>query len=353
MTNSLPIIKQRTLKIAVVGCGRISSYHFEAIESFKDDLELVGICDASKALLKEMSLSKNVPGFCDLEQLLTEAKPDLVSICTPSGLHAPLTQLSARHKANVITEKPMATSWKDGLAMFNSCQKNKVRLFVIKQNRKNKTLQLLKKAITDGRFGKIYHVACNVFWSRTQEYYNQAAWRGTFQMDGGAFMNQASHYVDLLQWLIGPVESLQAMTATLARQIEAEDSGVVNLRWQSGALGSMNVCMLTYPKDLEGSITILGEKGTVRIGGVALNKIDHWIFSSSQPEDEGLGSISYETESVYGFGHPLCYKNIIEVMRGESLPETDGEEGLKSLELLSAIYQSAKAQQMVSLPLSR
>jgi UDP-N-acetyl-2-amino-2-deoxyglucuronate dehydrogenase len=190
-----------------------------------------------------------------------------------------------------------------------------------------------------------------VFWSRPQEYYDSAAWRGTWEFDGGAFMNQASHYVDLLDWLIGPIESIQAYTATLARNIEVEDTGVIGVKWRSGALGSMNVTMLTYPKNLEGSITIIGETGTVRVGGVAVNEIQHWEFAQPHEDDARIAQASYATTSVYGFGHPLYYDNVINVMRGKAQPETDGREGLKSLEVLIAAYLSARDGRRVALPL--
>ncbi len=245
----------------------------------------------------------------------------------------------------------MATRWHDGLRMVKACDDAGVRLFVVKQNRRNATLQLLKQAVEQKRFGRIYMVNINVFWTRPQEYYDSAKWRGTWEFDGGAFMNQASHYVDLLDWLIGPIESMQAYTGTLERDIEVEDSGVLSVRWRSGALGSMNVTMLTYPKNLEGSITILGEKGTVRVGGVAVNEIQHWEFAEKLPEDEQIASANYHTTSVYGFGHPLYYDNVIKVMRGEAEPETDGREGLKSLEVLIAAYLSARDGKRVALPL--
>jgi len=235
--------------------------------------------------------------------------------------------------------------------MVSACDAAGVRLFVVKQNRRNPTLQLLKRAVEKGRFGRIYMVNINVFWTRPQSYYDSAAWRGTWEFDGGAFMNQASHYVDLLDWLIGPIESVQAYTATLGRNIEVEDTGVVSLRWRGGALGSMNVTMLTYPKNLEGSITIIGEKGTVRIGGVAVNEIQHWEFAEPDADDTQVKDASYQTTSVYGFGHPLYYDNVINVMRGKAQPETDGREGLKSLELLIATYISARDGRRVSLPL--
>jgi UDP-N-acetyl-2-amino-2-deoxyglucuronate dehydrogenase len=226
-----------------------------------------------------------------------------------------------------------------------------VRMFVVKQNRCNDTLQLLKRAIEQGRFGRIYSVAVNVFWTRPQEYYDSAKWRGTWEFDGGAFMNQASHYIDLLDWLVGPVESVMAYTGTLARNIEVEDSGVAAVRWRNGALGTVNVTMLAYPKNLEGSITILGEKGTVRVGGVAVNDIEHWEFAESHSDDAKIKDASYQTSSVYGFGHPRYYDNVISTLRGEAEADTDGREGLKSLEILIALYLSSRDGRKVSLPL--
>jgi len=244
----------------------------------------------------------------------------------------------------------MATRWTDGVAMVKACDRANVRLFVVKQNRRNSTLQLLKRAIQEKRFGQIKMVHLNVFWTRPQEYYDQAKWRGTWELDGGAFMNQASHYVDLVDWLIGPVDSIQAMMST-TRDIEVEDTGVLNIKWRNGALGSMAVTMLTYPKNLEGSITILGDKGSVKVGGVAVNDIQLWDFEDEKDYDKDVANANYETTSVYGFGHPLYYKNVIEVLRGEDEPETDGREGLKSLELLIAAYLSARDGKTISLPL--
>ena len=344
-------ITDRKIRIAVVGCGRIAKNHFASIEKHADNLELVAICDADRALLEEKSQELHVPGFRHLAEMLTSVEIDLVSICTPSGMHPEQTILAAKHGVHVMTEKPMATRWKDGLAMVKACDEAGVRLFVIKQNRRNSTLQLLKRAITEKRFGRIHMVALNVFWTRPQEYYDSAKWRGTWELDGGAFMNQASHYVDLLEWLIGPIADIQAMTGTLERDIEVEDTGVMNVRWRNGAMGSMSVTMLTYPKNLEGSITILGEKGTVRVGGVAVNDIQHWEFAEPMDYDTQIKEANYQTTSVYGFGHPLYFKNVIDVLRGEAEPETDGREGLKSLEVLIATYLSARDNKTISLPL--
>ncbi len=342
---------QEKIKIAIVGCGRIYGKHFEAIKKHDDNLELVAVCDNNPIALEKATQESGVNGYNNLDNLLKNQPIDLVAICTPSGLHAQQVIQCAQAGCHVMTEKPMATRWKDGLQMVKACDDAGVHLFVVKQNRRNATIQLLKNAINKNRFGRIYMVHINVFWARPQSYYDSAKWRGTWEFDGGALMNQASHYVDLLDWLIGPVESVQAMTSTLARNIEVEDTAVMNVRWRSGAVGSMSVTMLTYPKNLEGSITIIGEKGTVRLGGVAVNEIQHWEFAEPDEDDKNIHDASYETTSVYGFGHPLYYENVIKTLRGEVEAETDGREGLRSLELLIAAYLSARDGRTVPLPL--
>ena len=347
---NFPTITDRKLRIAIVGCGRIAKNHFGSLDKHADNFELVAVCDTNPAHSAPYANQYDVPAYTSMEAMLVQHKPDLVSLCTPSGIHADQAALAAKHGVHVITEKPMATRWSDGVRMVKACDEAGVRLFVVKQNRRNTTLQLLKRAVEEKRFGKIHMVHLNVFWTRPQAYYDQAKWRGTWEFDGGAFMNQASHYVDLLDWLIGPVDKVQAMMST-TRDIEVEDTGVLNVRWRNGALGSMSVTMLTYPQNLEGSITILGEKGTVRIGGVAVNDIQLWQFDEPSDYDAQTQSANYETTSVYGFGHPLYYKNVGDVMRGVAEPETDGREGLKSLEMLIAAYLSARDGKTISLPL--
>jgi len=344
------LLKSKKIRIAVVGCGRISKNHFDSIKAHQKNIELISVCDANQQVLSKYKVKYKVNGYLDLEQMLKSEELDLIAICTPSGIHANQTELCAKYGINVMTEKPMATRWQDGVRMVKACDEAAVRLFVVKQNRHNDTLRLLKRAILEKRFGKIHMVHLNVFWTRPQEYYDQAEWRGTWEFDGGAFMNQASHYVDLLDWLIGPIDKVQAMMST-TRDIEVEDTGVLNVKWRNGALGSMSVTMLTYPKNLEGSIVILGEKGTVRVGGVAVNEIQHWEFDESKDYDDQVKDANYQTTSVYGFGHPLYYKNVIDVLQGRADPETDGREGLHSLEILIAAYLSARDQVTVSLPL--
>src|SRR5258708_31635633 len=351
MRQYAPPIKGRRIRCALAGCGRIAANHLAAIAKHGERAELVDVCATDAAGLANAGTQTGARGQDSVTKMLAATKADIVVLATPSGLHPEQAIECANAGFHVMTEKPMATRWQDGLRMVRACDEKPVRLFVVKQNRRNATLQLLKRAADNKRFGRIYMVNINVFWSRPQDYYDSAEWRGTWEFDGGAFMNQASHYVDLLDWLIGPIESIQAYTATLARAIEVEDTGVMSIRWRSGALGSMNVTILTYPKNLEGSMTVLGEKGTVRIGGVAVNEIQHWEFAEPDPDDEKIKDASYQTTSVYGFGHPLYYDNVIKVLLGEAEPETDGREGLKSLETLIATYLSARDGRRVSLPL--
>ena len=344
-------INGRKLKVGLVGCGRISKNHFRAILKYEDELTLKAICDTNLDALKDAEVEYKTKSYTDLKEMLSAEDLDLIVLCTPSGLHPEQAVLASEYKVHVVSEKPMATRYEDGLKMVKACDEAGVRLFVVKQNRSNATLQLLKQAIDEKRFGNIKMVHLNVFWTRPQEYYDHGqGWRGTWEYDGGAFMNQASHYVDLLDWLIGPVECVQAMMST-TRKIEAEDTGVVNIKWRNGTLGSMAVTMLTYPKNLEGSITILGETGSVKVGGVAVNEIQTWEFSDNRDYDKKVSTVSYKTSSVYGFGHLLYYKNVIDVIRGDAEPETDGREGLKSLEFLSAAYLAARDGKSVGLPL--
>jgi UDP-N-acetyl-2-amino-2-deoxyglucuronate dehydrogenase len=345
-----PVV-DRKVRFALVGCGRIAANHMQAIAQHGAEAELVDVCDTDPQALAAAVAQTGARGHARLADLLAASDADCVVLATPSGLHPGQAIQAADAGFHVMTEKPMATRWQDGLAMVRACDEAGVRLFVVKQNRRNRTLQLLKQAQQQQRFGRIYAVNVNVFWTRPQAYYDSASWRGTWEFDGGAFMNQASHYIDLLDWLIGPVESVMAYTGTLARHIEVEDTGVAALKWRNGAMGTVNVTMLTFPKNLEGSITILGEQGTVRVGGVAVNEIQHWEFAQSHPMDEGLKDATYQTTSVYGFGHPLYYNNVIETLRGLAEPETDGREGLKSLELLIAMYRSARDGKRINLPL--
>lgn len=368
MKNSSRRPDGRLIRIALVGCGRISRNHIKSIAFHHERAELVALCDTqqerldnaqqfcAEAAQEHPAAAKAPEQFIGYDNLLKSVKSgaidvDLVVLTTPSGLHPAQTIVAAEIGMHVCTEKPMATRWEDGVAMVKACEAAGVRLFVVKQNRFNSTLQLVKKQLQAGRFGQLAMVSVNVFWQRPQSYYDQDRWRGTRALDGGALMNQASHYIDLLHWLVGPVESLSASIATLGRNIEAEDTAALQLRWRNGALGTMAVTMLTYPKNLEGSITLLGETGTVKIGGPAVNQIEHWAFADERPEDAEVEQASYQTSSVYGFGHPPYYANMLDALQGKAEALCDGREGLSSLELLIGAYRSARDGRTVHLPL--
>ncbi|MEW5916060.1 MAG: Gfo/Idh/MocA family oxidoreductase [Gemmatimonadota bacterium] len=337
-------------RIALVGCGRIAHTHFEALTKVPG-LRLTAVCDVLADRAKAAGQEVGVPSYTSYEKMLAEAECDVVTICTPSGLHPQHGIMAAKAGKHVVCEKPMAITLSAADDLVQTCDDLGVKLFVVKQNRLNPAIQLLKRAVDRGRFGRIYLANTTVRWTRPQEYYDQAPWRGTWEFDGGAFMNQASHYVDLIQWLVGPVESVMAKTATLARKIEAEDTGAAILKFRSGALGIMEVTMLTYPKNLEGSITLLGEHGTVKIGGTAVNRVEHWQFADYDDDDKLIEQAATSPPNVYGFGHEAYYKNVLAVLRGEARPDTDGRGGRKSLEIILGVYESAKTGREIPLPL--
>ncbi len=359
-------IKNAPIRIALVGCGRISKNHISALLNLQDRCQLVALCDSDgekineiirylETLYLEKKLKKTSPLiFNDYKDLLLKGNKiiDLVILATPSGLHSQQTILAAQKGIHICTEKPMATRWDDGIKMIKECDLAGVHLFVVKQNRFNKTLQLLKRQLDAGRFGKLIMVTVNVFWQRPQQYYDQDKWRGTWEFDGGALMNQASHYIDLLDWLIGPVETISASTTTLGRNIEVEDTAAIQLKWRNGALGTMAVTMLTFPKNLEGSITILGENGTVKIGGKAVNKIEHWEFADEAEDDKKIKEINYEPANIYGNGHTPYFSNIFDALEGKDEAICDGRQGIRSLELIIGAYRSAQTREVISLPLN-
>lgn len=341
----------RAFRVALSGCGRISRNHIEAIAD-NESLELAAVCDVIPERAREVGEQNSVPWFVSYEQMLESVECDVVAIATPSGLHPEQGILAARTGRHVVVEKPMAITLRAADELLDECARAGVHLFVVKQNRLNDTIQLLRRAVDRGRFGRIFMVNCTVRWSRPQEYYDQAPWRGTWALDGGAIMNQASHYVDLMQWLLGPIDSVMAKTATLARNIEAEDTGAAVIRARSGALGVLEVTMLTYPRNLEGSVTVLGERGTVTIGGTAVNRVELWSFAEPDEDDALVEAVNTAPPNVYGFGHRGYYQNVVSVLRAEAPANTDGSEGRKSLELVLAMYESARTGREVRLPLT-
>jgi len=338
------------VRVALLGCGRISRNHIGAIAKV-DGLDIVAVADTDVERARATGAELGVPAFASLEEMLAGAPSDLVVICTPSGLHPQHGVTAAKAGRHVLTEKPMAISLEAADALVQACDAANVHLFVVKQNRLNPPVQLLKRAVDKGRFGRIYMANVTVRWTRPQDYYDAEPWRGTWEFDGGAMMNQASHYVDLMQWLMGPVESVMAKTATQARRIEAEDSGVAVMKFRSGALGVIEVNVLTWPRNLEGSITLLGERGSVKIGGTAVNRVEHWSFAEYDDDDKLVEAANTNPPNVYGFGHEGYYRNVLAVLRGEARPDTDGRAGRKSLELILGIYESARTGRDVPIPM--
>jgi len=338
-------------KFGLVGCGRISTKHFESIAEI-EGAEIVSCCDIIKERVITAAEKFNVKRhYTDYDEMLASEKLDAMMVCTPSGLHPEMGIKAAQKGMHVITEKPMGITLEKADELVHACDENHVNLFVVKQNRLNPAIALLKKAIDKGRFGRIFSLNATVRWTRPQSYYDLAKWRGTWEFDGGAFMNQASHYLDLIQWLGGPVESVIAMTATMNHTIEAEDMGSGIIRFRNGALGTVEVTMNIFPHNYEGSITVMGEYGTVKIGGIAVNKVEHWEFKDYDDDDKDIQTCGTNPTSVYGFGHAGYLQNVVDVLHGKGKPHTDGREGRKSLEIILGMYESAKSGKRIPLPL--
>ncbi len=333
------------LGVALLGCGRIASRHAEILSKGEiKGANLVAVCDIQKQKAEIFGQKYNLPYFYDYKTMLEKCKEiDIVSILTPSGMHAQNTLQIAPYKKHIIVEKPMALTLDDADAMIKICDEYGIKLFVVKQNRYNLPVQKLREALERGRFGKIVMGSVRVRWCRDQNYYNQDSWRGTWAMDGGVFTNQASHHIDLLEWMLGDVESVFAKSQTALSNIEAEDTGVAIVKFCNGALGVIEATTATRPKDLEGSISILGELGSVEIGGFAVNKILHWNFTHTIPSDsEVLERYSTNPPNVYGFGHREYYLHVVDSIMHNKKALVDGLEGRKSLELIVALYESVE-----------
>ncbi len=330
----------KKINIAIVGLGRISIKHIDAIKKNNKYFNLIAVCDTDKAKLKKINKTFNLKTYINFNNLVKDKNINLISLCTPSGLHAKHSILASKYKKNIITEKPMATNLNDAKRMIIEANKNRVKLFVVKQNRFNPTLMYIKKLIDKNELGKIYLFHSNVFWHRSQSYYDSATWRGTKKLDGGALMNQASHYVDLIDWFFGPINFIHSFSSTLERNIEVEDTAVLNLKCKN-ILGSLSVTMLNYEKNYEGSLTIISEKGTIKIGGVALNSIKEINLKNKRIEEK-IKNLSYNIENIYGNGHVPYYKNVAMTINNKEKASTDGYEGIKSLNLILKSYESNK-----------
>lgn len=339
------------IKFALVGCGRIAKRHAEILGNSQiEGATLAAVCDVVERKAEEYGRKFNVPYFTDMERMARECDIDAFVVLTESGLHAEHVLKLAPYGKHIMVEKPMALTLEDADAMIRACDNAGIKLFVIKQNRFNVPVQKLREALEAGRFGKLVMGTVRVRWARPQAYYDQDSWRGTWALDGGVLTNQASHHVDLLEWMMGDVESVFAYTKTALVDIEAEDTAVVVLRFANGALGVIEATTAVRPKDLEGSISILGEKGTVEIGGFAVNAIRHWNFVEQADDDaEVVEKYSVNPPSVYGFGHEAYYRHVVNSIEHGTRHLVDGLEGRRSLELINAIYESVERGREVSL----
>lgn len=339
------------LDFCIVGCGRIAKRHSELLgNGIIPGAKLTAVCDLVPEKAEKIGKQFGVPWYTDMHKMMQEIKPAVVTILTESGNHARDTIALSQYGAHIVVEKPMALTLSDADAMIDACDKAGVRLFVVKQNRFNVPVVKLREALEAGRFGKLVMGTVRVRWCRPQAYYDQDSWRGTWAQDGGVLTNQASHHVDLLEWMMGDVVRVSAMSATRLVNIEAEDTAVVTLQFANGALGIIEATGGTRPKDLEGSISILGEGGTVVIGGFAVNKLETWNFVDAEPDDDAVvQNYSVNPPNVYGFGHQAYYEHVVDVISNGGPQLVDGLTGRRSLELISAIYESIETGRTVDL----
>ncbi len=358
------------LNFALIGCGRISQKHVDALVQNSDEIIAVAFVDVLKSRakekvliykekMKEKGINIEPEIFDDYTIMLNKIKPDLVSVATESGYHPFIVKDCLAAGCHVICEKPMALSIKDADEMIDYSKKYGRKLAVSFQNRFNYTVQLARKAFEEGRFGKIINVTANIRWNRDMNYYKQAKWRGTWKLDGGTLMNQCTHNIDLLQWFLGSdVEQVYGVTGRFCKEIEAEDFGTAILKTKNGAIGVIEGSANTYPKNLEETLYISGTTGTVKLGGLAINKIENWRFSDDKEKgdiEEKMINTSYnlgeDYQAVYGFGHTPLYKDMVEAIKNDKDPYITAEEGKKALQIILAIYKSQKTNRPVKLPL--
>jgi UDP-N-acetyl-2-amino-2-deoxyglucuronate dehydrogenase len=332
------------LHFALIGCGRIATRHAELLSRNQiAGARLVAVCDEVEARARAFGTKYSVPWYTSMHQLASKEKVDVFVVLTQSGLHAQHVIELARYRKHIVVEKPMALTLDDADEMIRVCDENDVRLFVVKQNRFNVPVVKLRQALEGGRFGKLVLGTVRVRWCRPQSYYDQDAWRGTWAMDGGVLSNQASHHVDLLEWMMGDVDTVFARSSTALAKIEAEDTAVVVLRFRSGALGIIEATTAARPVDMEGSLSLLGELGAVEIGGFAVNQMKFWKFATPEPDDENVfEKYSVNPPNVYGFGHQAYYEHVVDCINRSAPHLVDGLEGRRSLELISAIYESVE-----------
>lgn len=347
--------------VAVIGCGRISYKGIEAIVNNRDVLKLVATCDPveEKAIakkdeyLEKLGEQVEVTTYKDYKEMLDKEDIDMVYIATESGYH-PAIAIDCMNKGkHVIVEKPMALSTKDADDMIECAKKNNVKLCVSHQNRFNDAIQKLRKEVESNKFGKMVNGTARILWNRNMGYYQQAPWRGTYELDGGTLMNQCIHNIDLLQWMMNSeVDTVYAQCDTFLRDIDAEDFGAIMIRFKNGSIGVIEGSACVYPKNLEETLSIFGEKAAVCIGGLAVNKIETWrIEDSAETEEEVLGKQEADPDSVYGFGHTLLFKDVVDAIKNNREPLVSGEEAKKPLEIILAAYKSSATGMPVKFPL--
>lgn len=342
------------IRFGIIGCGAIAKRHANILSSgsLRSAL-LAGVADLDLERARTFAASYDVPAFASAEEMVKTAAVDVAVVLVPSGLHAELVKKLAGFVPAIVVEKPMALTLDDADEMIAACDRNRCRLFVVKQNRFNRPIVALRRAMEAGRFGKLVLGTVRVRWCRPQSYYDAAKWRGTWAYDGGVLSNQASHHIDLLEWMMGPVDSVQAMSSRALAKIEAEDTAAAILRFRNGALGIVEATTATRPKDLEGSLSILGENGAVEVAGFAANELKTWAFSPARPEDTTIHR-DYGTnpDHPHGYGHAAYYQHVVACLEGNTPQLVDGLEGRKSLELITAIYEAIESGREVQMRFS-
>lgn len=346
MKKNDSMMVNQPIKIGLVGLGPICEKHIMAIKSV-DGLLLDSVCDKDKEKLKKMAKFGSFKCYDSFRDMLKNEELSVVVICTPSGTHAQLAIEAANFKKNILCEKPMALLSKDAENMIKACEKNKVQLFIVKQNRFNPPIQRLKEALDRGRFGKIYLAQVSVLWNRDSDYYRKVPWRGTKSMDGGVLLNQAAHHLDMLIWLLGMPENVMAYTATLKHKIEVEDTAIALFSFKNGTLSTLQATTVTFLKNYEGSILLLGENGTAKIGGTCLNEIEKWDFKDFDNQDELIQKYSIVPPDVFGYGHIKVYENLLLALKANLKIAVDGYDAIRTIKLVEAIYKSAKSRKDV------
>ncbi|MFW6025201.1 MAG: Gfo/Idh/MocA family protein [Candidatus Woesearchaeota archaeon] len=333
----------------LIGLGRISDKHIEGIEK-NEEANLYAICDKVEDKLNEKHENNpHAKAFLDYKKLLDDDNIDIVNIATESGYHAEIAKDCLNHGKHVIVEKPMALSLKDARDMIDLAEKNGLKLAVCHQNRFNPTIQNLKSAVDKGNFGKIIHGVASIRWNRNDDYYNMDDWHGTLKYDGGMLMNQGIHNLDIMRWMMGDIEYIRGDIQTSLRDIEIEDIAVGTVKFRNGSLGIIEGSTCIYPTNLEETFNLFGKEGTVRIGGIAMNKVIDWTFEKDSIKD-AINS-SYETDSVYGYGHNLLFKDVIDSIKEDRDPLVNGVEGMKAIELIFGLYKSSMEKKPIRFPI--